>query len=356
MRNSTKRRNPLGKVIATIFISIILTGVFGYFWYQDQVYVGITGVEGSERIEVTDGDTLWSIADELTAKSLLKSSFALRIYLNLNKEDVVLQTGVYDIPTGLTIPKLLETLVAGPQLSSVQVLVKEGIRYDEVADELEEAFTTLETFSFTRSEYISIVENPDSYTFSASVQEFLNANKPSGKNLEGFLFPDTYVLGADATALDVIDLQIQTLITRLSENGISGGSDRLASFYETLTLASIVEREANAPSDKAIVADIFLSRLENNWPLGSDVTLLYPLKDWTHVLTNDQLQDSNEPYNTRVHLGLTPTPICNPGIAAIKAVITPTINDYYYFIAGNDGVMYYAKTLSEHNRNISLYL
>jgi len=180
-------------------------------------------------------------------------------------------------------------------------------------------------------------------------------SRPEKASLEGYLAPNTYRVYKDAT---INDIMLKLVIAR---------HDELTEFYpepfqksgmtvhEILTLASIIEKEANTPEDMAIVADIFLRRIDEGMALQSCATVNYVTgKNDPGVSAKDKQIDS--PYNTYKYPGLPPGPICNPSFDAIKAVLEPKKNNYVYFMSGSDGVMHYAKTLDEHNLNVAKYL
>lgn len=173
-------------------------------------------------------------------------------------------------------------------------------------------------------------------------------------DLEGYLSPNTYRVYKDATLQDVIDKLKTARESELKPFGEaikkSGMSEK-----EILTLASIVEKEANTPEDMKMVADIFLRRLDEGMALQSCATVNYITgKNDPGVSSKDKQVDS--PYNTYKYPGLPLGPICNPGLDAIKAVLNPTKNNYVYFMTGDDGVMRYASTLEGHNLNVQKYL
>lgn len=351
-----QRSLNLKLILLLVVVVFVLAAGGAYTWYSSNVYNSNSDSTQIVNFEVKKGDTILSIAPELEAKGLIRSSDALKIYLRLNNLNPQLQAGVYEISMNLNLTQVLDLVSDGPQIHTAQVTIPEGLRMDEIGTVLANKFATLEESKFTLSDFTSIVNNPDSYSFGSEEQTFLNKYKSSGKTLEGFLFPDTYVVGADATAKDVIQLMISTLISRLSQNGINPDSDgRLANFYEVMTMASIAQREGIAEQDMKMITDVLLRRLEDGEILGSDVTVLYDLKRWHPEPTYDELQ-SDSPYNTRKFAGLPPTPICNPGIEAIVATRNPTPNDYNFFIQGNDGQMHYAVTYDQHLLNVELYL
>lgn len=173
-------------------------------------------------------------------------------------------------------------------------------------------------------------------------------------DLEGYLSPNTYRVYKDATLQDVIDKLKTAREEELKQFDARRWHDS-GMTHVILTLASIIEKEANTPEDMAIVADIFSRRLEQNWALQSCATVNYITgKNDPGVSASDKKIDS--PYNTYKYPGLPPGPICNPGLDAIKAVLEPKKNDYNYFMTGDDGVMRYSKTLEGHNENVVKFL
>jgi UPF0755 protein len=203
---------------------------------------------------------------------------------------------------------------------------------------------------------------------SADVDEAFNADynydflkeRPEGASLEGFLFGDTHEFYKDATAKDIVDTFLSSMGQVIEENNLEEKySKQGLSLFEGITLASIVQKEAPSPtysSDQPIVAQVFLSRLAYGIPLGSDVTVSYALDmvdpDRTIYTDNKTALTVDSCYNTRLYAGLPCGPISNPGITALLAVANPSDTAYFYFLTGDDGVMYYSNTEAEHNQNI----
>lgn len=181
--------------------------------------------------------------------------------------------------------------------------------------------------------------------------------RPSKASLEGYLAPNTYRVYKDANLNDIF---VKLAVARNDEfNQYHFYPEKLQksgmTVHQILTLASIIEKEANTPEDMKIVADIFLRRLKEGMALQSCATVNYVTgKNDPGISLKDKQIDS--PYNTYKYPGLPPGPICNPSLDAIKAVLNPTKNNYVYFMAGDDGVMRYAKTLEGHNENVAKYL
>ena len=180
--------------------------------------------------------------------------------------------------------------------------------------------------------------------------EFMNLASTS----EGKLYPDTYYVDPDFTALDVYMLLTETYNKRVKpfRNQIAASS---LTETEILTLASIVEREANTEESMKMVAGILQNRLKIGMALQADASIEYVLDKSLKELTPEDLK-LDTPYNTYLYPGLPPTPIGNPGLAAIQAVLEPTPSDYFFYITGTDGKFYYAKNFDQHRQNIASYL
>ena len=172
-------------------------------------------------------------------------------------------------------------------------------------------------------------------------------------SLEGYLFPDTYALvrgqgGADA----VIRMLSGRFKTLWQEVGATTHPD--FNRHEILTLASIVEKETGAARERPLITRVFLNRLDRGMRLQTDPTVIYGIAGFNGNLTRVDLKNPH-PYNTYVHPGLPPGPICNPGRAAIEAVLTPAKSKALYFVSKNDGSHYFSRTLKEHNRAVRKY-
>lgn len=178
-------------------------------------------------------------------------------------------------------------------------------------------------------------------------------------SLEGYIFPDSYLIPKDYSDDQILDI----ISNNFKKKYLQASKDSTKSLPEKdiVTLASLIEREARTLGSKQMVAGILYNRLEAKMALQVDATAQYirdtrqkPEKYWLPATTKDL--DAASPYNTYLHSGLPPGPICNPGYDSLYAALHPTASDYVYYITGNDNKMHYAKSLDEHNQNINLYL
>ncbi len=167
-------------------------------------------------------------------------------------------------------------------------------------------------------------------------------------SLEGYLFPDTYSLSSVQSEEAVIHMMVKNFLRRIPDFGLKNGD----SLHRIVILASIVEREAKYEDERPIIARVFLNRLNSNRPLESCATIFYIIKQDENAAPKQKLTDQDlridSPYNTYLHLGLPPGPICSPGESSIRAAITPADVDYLYFVAKGDGRHHFSRTYREH--------
>ena len=181
-------------------------------------------------------------------------------------------------------------------------------------------------------------------------------DRPENATLEGFFYGDTHEFYETATVQDIFKAFLQGMQNVINENDLTSKyADRGLSLFQGITLASVVQKEAS-PKDQSTVAQVFLTRLENGMALGSDVTVSYALDtidpDRNTYSDNEAALTVDSCYNTRIHRGLPCGPISNPSLSALLAVANPSDTSYLYFLTGDDGMMYYSYTESEHNQNI----
>lgn len=317
---------------------IILVGIIVFFSYTNAL--DTSNSDNSEKVsfQIQEGETVDSILQNLVEDGLLRKIYVnyTKIYLKVTNMGSKIQAGSYNIPKNLSIRELTNTLQEGKE-QDIWVTIPEGLRKDEIAKIVETELSKVETTSFSSEEFIALTTD----------EEFINTLglEIPLTNLEGFLFPDKYALSPSSTTKSVIEVLVGNFKKKV-ENEYT---------YDDIVMASIVEREGYTSDDRPIIAGILLKRLREGWLLQADATLLYPVKDWKHIITVQDKENDN-PYNTYKKNGLPPTPICNPGIQAINATRNPEESAYYFYIHDKDGTPHYATTLEEHNANVNKYL
>ena len=262
-------------------------------------------------------------------------------------------------------------LVVGGVAGGIWWINREKARreYEEYVKWIESQ--TAEVFSFTirpGETIFDIKENLVKQGYSvAEIEEAFDADydfdflnkRPAGASLEGYLYGETYEFYKTATVKEILTRFIEGMGKVITENNLEARyAEHGLSLFEGITLASIVQKESPA-GEHATVAQVFLSRLAYGWKLGSDVTVSYALDvidpDRTTYQDNKAALLVDSCYNTRVNTGLPCGPISNPNLASLLAVAEPADTSYLFFLTGDDGLMYYSYTESEHNQNAYLH-
>lgn len=319
--------------------SLILILSLAYFFYGLQP-VSTEVSYNSVQIKITKGEGLKDIGGRLSRESLIKSIAVFKLYSLLTGKAQSFQPGLYELSPTMSVPEIVGALTVSGR-NEVTVTIPEGFTMKDIDNILYKA-GIIET---------SLLEYPfsklaDRYPYLTQV-----------KSLEGFLFPDTYRFNLNSS----VEIVLTTLLNNFNRKGWTKLAG-LSNWYDHLILASYLEREVPEFEDRQIVAGIILKRLRLGIPLQVDATLSYAkcngaFKDCTGIrISRDDLQLSS-PYNTYQRLGWTPTPIANPGEAALSAALNPKPSPYlYYLSATKTKKTIFSKTLEEHNINREKYL
>jgi len=315
---------------------------------------------GNVEYSLQPGKTAAQIGEDLEGLGVIRSGRQFQVLASLMGLQDKLSAGEYTLPRGSSVATILSQMTVRESVPVLRVTFPEGIRVEEMSGIAARAgFGTAEEFLAAVEAAILPPE------FEASLPRA--DGKLAGYALQGYLFPDTYILPADSTMADLVDLMIETMAERFSSELRAAALANGLNPHQTLTLAAIVEREAVIPEERPLIAGVFYNRLAEGDLIGADPTTQFAAAldpasveryGWGEKeLTIDDLENPS-PYNTRLVPGLPPGPITNPGLAAIEAVANPEKTDYYYFVADakkGDGSHVFAVTLAEHERNQQLY-
>lgn len=312
-----------------LLIVLLVVLVFVPFAVFEHLQSAVSTDPGKQTFIVNSGDSLSLISQRLHQNGLIRHPQVFIATAYLQRLNQKLRAGSFQLSSSFSTPEIVKLLATGGS-TDVWLQIKEGYRLEQVAAAL-----------------------PQAVNFSP--QEFIDALKGQ----EGRLFPDTYRISPQSTPEEIG----QTLQSYFSQKWQEASQDKTSqlSANDSLILASLLEREARTLASRQLVAGILLNRLELGMPLQVDATVQYARDSrpsvsqyWTPVSKAELKIDS--PYNTYLYPGLPPGPICNPGYDSLFAACHPTDSDYLYYITGNDNKMHYARTLEEHNLNISRYL
>ena len=286
------------------------------------------------NFEVPTGSSSQTIAKQLAEQKLIRSEYAFRIVVRHRESGKHLHAGTYVLRRNMTLWHIVDEFEKG-QVTLLSWTVPEGLTAAAIAELWEtEGFGTAEAF---REAY--------------ELPRLLRRYGLEDKTVEGYLFPNTYKFAKGITVEKVVEMMLEEFKQRWTETfdkeAISLGLTR----HEIVTLASVIEKEAQSKSERPKIAGVFHNRLKEKWRLQADPTVLYALGNPKRLLTRADLR-VDSPYNTYKHKGLPPGPIANPGIDSIIAALRPEKTDYFYFVAIGEGKHHFSKTLSEHNRMI----
>ncbi len=345
--------------ILLVFMLSAATFLCAFYYFQIEVPKAVNWQGGRlirnegewKKFKIKEGENTAQIAARLQQEGVIRSALIFRFWARLNHLDRTVKFGTYWVSADLSVRELGERF---QQSKGIQLTFIEGWRREESASY---AAKTLGNVIFE--------------------DEFLKASK--GK--EGYLFPDTYLIPYYIAAEELVDLLTKTFGERyqalldekglervevcfsLSPQGRCSGRKRL-SRKEVVTLASLVERETvgDSAEEMGVIAGILVKRWVSGWMLDVDATIQYALGYqeegetwWKRLLTKEDL-NLDSPFNTYKNNGLPPAPICNPSLAALKAVRDARPSSYWFYLHDSEGNVHYASTLEEHNGNVSRYL
>lgn len=311
------------------FCLVVLLAWGGWFWWQYSISPVEPGNSTPVILTVSSGDGAKSIAANLASKNLIHSKTGFYLLIKLLGIEKDLQAGDFRLNKSMDARTIALTMTHG--ILDVWVTTLEGWRNEEIASQV--------------SHDLNIPED-----------QFLQYSR------EGYMFPDTYLIPRDATASAVVDIFMENFNKKVTQSMREDARKTGLTFTQTLTLASIVEREGKTEGDRPVIAGILLNRYKQNMALQVDATLQFALgyqpfeKSWWKKELSEDDKNINSPYNTYENPGLPPGPISNPGLAAIKAAIYPATTEYLYYLHDKTGAVHYAKTIEEHNANIRKYL
>ncbi len=325
----TKRTHMNRFTIVTALMLVMIT-LFGAIFYEGTLPVDARNSQPT-TVVIPRGAALKTIIDTLDKEGVIRSKLVFYILARTHKKDSVIQAGSFRIRPNMNAYEIIESLSKGSD--DVWITIIEGLRKEEIAHEI------TKELNIPEADFIA------------------QAN-------EGTLFPDTYLFPRYASVdqvLGIFEANYKKKFTpELKEQARAKGLTE----NQVLTIASMVEREANTPPTMQKVASVIVKRWKNDWPLQIDATVQYILGYqentgtwWKQRLTKADL-DISSPYNTYEHPGLPPAPIASPGLEAIKAVINADPNTpYWFYISNKDGSeMIFSRTVEEHNAAIAKHL
>ncbi len=332
------------KKLITIFVVFLL--IFGgCYYFHRQVYFSRGTGNTPQTFEIKEGEGVKEISKKLESNQLIKNDLYFNYYVWKTGSREKLQAGKYELRGSMTIPEIVQVLSVGEIVpNEIKVTFPEGMTVKQMAVILAEK-------GFSGDDFLQAVGGADGVKLD---YQFLNG-KPKKTDLEGYLFPDTYIFARDASAKNIANRMLLNFDEKLTPELRGEIQKQGKSVSEVVTMASILEKEVKTPQDMKIVSGIFWDRIGVGMPLQSCATIAYVLGEEKKQYSLDDTRTPS-PYNTYLNKGLPLGPIDNPGMNAINAAIYPTKTDYNYFLTDPEtGKTIFSKTLEEHEANKAKY-
>ncbi len=334
----------LRKLLSFLALLLLLAGIAGgalLWWGLTTLEEPFRGYGGPERVVMVEpGSGVTRILNDLQRAGVIVDRRLGRVYLEHKMGNPALRAGEYRFHEPMTLPQVLDKLVRGDVVTYGVTLV-EGWSLDETADHLEaKGFGDREAF-------LTIMGSP----------RLIADLDPLAQDLEGYLFPDTYRFPRGTSEEAIVGALVDNFRRklRLEVEPLRPPADQeRPTLRELVTLASIVEKEAQVAEERPLIAGVYANRLKRNIALYADPTVIFALKilgRWDGNLRRSDLQ-VDSPYNTYRYPGLPPGPIASPGLGSLQAAAKPAEIPHIYFVSRNDGTHVFSQTLAEHNRNV----
>lgn len=342
-RNKVKNRRRL-LISIIIFIGIIIIAIAAVYtlYMGEESKPAEPGSENYVTVTIPTGTGTEGIANILNENNIIDNTGVFKLLSKSKGYDGKFKAGQYSLSPGMSMEEIMDALLAG-KAETVRFTIPEGFDIKRTTAKLsEEGLINAETFA----------KEIESGQFE---YEFLKDAPAGPDRLEGFLFPETYEIFANANEHDIIDKMLYQFEKVFTDEYYARAEKLGMSVREVITLASIIEREARVPEDRPVIASVFYNRLKIDMPLQSCATVQYILGEQKPVLS---IKDTKieSPYNTYLNPGLPPGPIASPGADSIKAALYPADTDYLYFLAKGDGSHAFSSTYEQFLKDKAKYI
>lgn len=337
--NDNKNKLVTKSVIISIVITICIIVAFGIYIFMETS--GKLRDDKSVELTIKSGSTVSDIATVLKNEDVIGSETLFKFYLKFFNEERPFINGDFKVEPNKGYSGVVDILTGPPNNTKNKLTIIEGENLISISEKIEKEKVG------TKEEFLTAINKNYGFKF----EEFLNNDELKLFINEGYAFPDTYILHDGITVTEVAKMMLSNFDKKFKDEYYDRLKELNMSLDELITLASIIQHEASDYSDMEMVSGVFYNRLKkdsNLKKLQSDVTVFYARDIVGEITGNDDMITA---YSTYLSEGIPVGPICNPGLDAIKAALYPKDNEYLYFLTDKNGDFYYAKTLSEHNKN-----
>lgn len=322
-------------IIILIFFLLVVSS---FFYLRYQIYYSHGNPETKVTLSISKGEGVKEVAQKLEDEKLISQKAYLYYYLKINNLSKNIFPGDYIISGNMTIPEIA-TLLTTVKEEAVKITFPEGWTSREMAKRLTEN-------GLDGNGFLEAIKNSDPYR---EKYEFLR--DPKIKDLEGYLFPDTYFFKKDISGENIVKAMLNNFSNKVYDKIGEDMQNKNYDLREIVILSSLIELEVTSKEDRSMVSGVFWNRLNSGMPLQSCTTIGYVLGEKKKQYSYDDTRVVS-PYNTYINKGLPPGPIANSGFDSILAAIHPQNTDYMYFLSDpTTGKTFYSKTLEEQAEN-----
>lgn len=326
------------RTLRAVFGVVVLIAAIAAGWFGYAIFIERSHPAKTTQIIVTRGSTFHDIADQLGAAGIIGNPSAFRLYAKLQHGDTEVRAGAFQFAPHQTAAEILDQLRSGGAQIARWVTFPEGFTARQIAQRLQE----------------SDLGSAQAY-YAAFMHDTIVVGGVRTRNLEGYLFPSTYLIPIDASPNIVEQIMTAQFFKELPRDAVRKAHAQGLTVPQVVTVASLIEREAKADDERALMAGVYYNRLRIEMPLEVDASIEYAFPEHHSVITYDDLK-TDSPYNTYRHQGLPPTPIANPGEPSLTAAFNPQKSPYLYYVYKGNGHHAFARTLAQQNANIAKYL
>ena len=329
------------KKAAIIFaiVTAALLATAGMFYFDLLKYADQPADPGAESItlKIDQGEGFGAVATKLHSKGLFKHPGKFKLIARYKGYDKKIRAGEYELSAAMSPREILQKLVSG-KVRLYRLTIPEGYTLQQTAAAVAKAGLC------TTSEFSSAAADP----------KLIAALGIPVKNLEGYLYPDTYFFPGGVTGLEIARAMTERFNTVFTPEWKKRAADLKMSVHEIVTLASIIEKETGAQFERPLIASVFHNRLKRKMRLETDPTVIYGIPNFNGNLTRKDLTTPT-PYNTYVIRGLPPGPIANPGAKAIEAALYPADTKYLFFVSKKNRTHQFSTNIKDHNKAVRKY-
>ncbi len=337
MAKSNRKHQPttltLRMLLAAMAAAVAAAVCYG-LWYRAALAPVNPAATAPSLVHIPSGSSAQAVAELLQRRQLVRSRIATLLYLAASGQARKLKAGYYDLAPSMSTPEIVAT-ISGGKVAHRKVVVVPGLRLEQVAQRVAKSGLV------SADEFLAAARRADLYAGD------VHFPLPRGRSVEGYMFPATYSLPVGISARGIVRRMLRAFEANFYDRYRKEIENSPLGLHQIVIIASMVEREAAVDDERPIIAGVLVNRLRLGWKLQCDATVQYALGHHKSRLLFRDLKVKS-PYNTYLHKGLPPGPICSPGLPSLLAALRPAKHNYLFYVACGGGRHIFTPTYAEH--------